>query len=63
MADMFVELSDSEIRALYEWHKNNQWDSSGKEEYAEAEWHKNRSKQLLEILENKELKIAQAKMY
>ena len=49
---MLVELSKIEVHALIDWHRENKYQCANKEEYTDAEWHKSRLEELINISEH-----------
>ena len=49
MADIQVTLSEYEIDALAQWHREEQWKAANKEQYSDADWHKKRFEFLTKI--------------
>jgi len=48
---MVIGISKCEIDALMEWHRDEQYKCSDREEYIDADWHRNRVELLNRFLE------------
>lgn len=61
MSDEKPELTISEWDALWSWHSDQQYEHAGKENYADAEWHRSRKEVIAEFTSFSERRRAEQK--